>query len=79
MNASEIIELVGSEISWELLQSGEPLTWYVHASHTSGDPETSCKFSEAGERLDYCVRRVANDVLKWQRDQGWPQFTGDSA
>lgn len=70
MRASEIIELVGSEVTWELLNADG--TWYVWAQHRSGDPETSFKFQEGGESLDYCVRRVANDVLAWQKEHGWP-------
>ena len=69
MNASDIIELVGSEISWDILNSDG--RWYVWASHSSGDPESSCKFSDGDDNLMACVRRVANEVLAWQRDQGW--------
>lgn len=76
MNASDIIELVGSEISWELLNADG--RWYVHASHSSGDAESSCKFSDGDDDLTACVRRVANEVLEWQQEQGWPQTTGGS-
>ena len=70
MKASEMIELVGSEVTWEILNADG--TWYVCAMHHSGDPETSYKCQEASEVLDDCVRAVANDVLAWQKDQGWP-------
>lgn len=65
MKASDIIELVGGEIKWELLNADGK--WFVWASHHGDGEDKSFKFCESGESLAYAVRRVANEVLDWQK------------
>lgn len=70
MTASDIIELVGGEVSWEILNADG--TWYVIASHHGLTDDESFKFEYGDEYLKVATRRCANDVLAWQKRHKWP-------
>lgn len=69
MTASKIIELVGSEVTWEILNADG--TWHVWASHHGETDDEFFTITGSGWDLDNVTRSVANRVLEWQKAHGW--------
>lgn len=65
--ASEIIRFLGSEISWEILKSGDK--WYVIAAH-HGETDDDCfKVERANYVLDLAVEYVGKHL--WKNGPKW--------
>lgn len=71
--ASEIIRFLGSEISWEILKSGDK--WYVIASH-HGETDDDCfKVERANYSLDLAVEYVGKQL--WRHGPKWIRVWDD--
>ena len=60
MLVSEMLEIIGSEVTWEFLQCED--RWFVWATHHGEDDCSSFKFTAADKFLGIAVRDVFDQL-----------------